>query len=418
VKTGVAFNVRTVLLALVCLLFLWSGGRRVWESVAVHHYWAWDFDLRRNEIACAHEGIDPFDVWERKVENARFCGFARPDKPIERSAEGSLYGDKLPVHAYPAWHMALFWWYGFLPKWGCAALMGALYLCCLVGIIRWCAARLADTPGDGLENALFLGAMFLHPLGGICWTMNYGLLLLASILLLCAALDRGRETLAGVFYSIAMIKPQAGLLLAVPLLIGRKFRALAVAAGICVLETLFASWKLGKTPWELLLQIQRIGAPYEKGIFAELAGLAVGDAGPLAAMAAFAGAVAVGCWWVRKAPEAWIRFVPALAAVPFWTYSQSHDWLVTIPCGVCLLLVRDERPRFHSACVLLLAAWGLLAFAGTQLWFLPLHQTLQTFLHLLLLLAGCIAGRALAVRTLRKEGGLTPATEVVGCGRP
>lgn len=336
-KPDMPGRIRMALLAVVCILFLWSGGKRVWESVAVYRYWAWDFDLRRNEIACAHEGTDPFDVWERIVESDHFCGFTRPDKHIER-VEGKLYGDKLPVHAYPAWHMALFWWYGWVPKWVCASVMGGLYALCLLLVVRWCAARLAGSPGNGPENALFLLAAFLYPLGGICWTMNYGVLLLACILLMCSALDRGRDALAGVVYSVAMVKPQVGLLLAVPLLVGRKFKTLAVAAVICVAETLFVAWKLGKPPWKLLMQIPAIGAPYEKGIFAEVAGKAVGGAaGPLAAMAVFAGLAAVGCWMVRKAPETWVRFVPALAVVPFWTYSQYHDWLATLPCCVCLL---------------------------------------------------------------------------------
>ena len=387
-KPDTLAKLRMALLAVVCLLFAWSGGKRVWNSIAVYHYWAWDFDLRRNEIACAHTGTDPFDVWERKVETDRFCGFTRPDMPIERPAEGRLYGDKLPVHAYPPWHTALCWWYGFVPKWVCASLMGLLYAFSLVWIVRWIAARLRTAdPRDVPENALFLLAAFLHPFGGICWTMNYGLLLLSCILLMASALDRGRDVLAGVLYSVVMVKPQVGLLMALPLLVGRKFKTLAVAAAVCIAETLFASWKLGKPPWELLMQIPAIGAPYGKGIFAEVAGKVLGAAGPLAAMAAFAGVAAAGCWLVRKAPETWMRFVPALAVVPVWTYSQYHDWLVTVPCFVCFLLRRSARPRLYTASVFLLALWGVLTFSSTQLVFIPLHQTLLTALHVLLLSA-------------------------------
>lgn len=390
-ETDTLARVRMALLAAVCVLLLWCGGKRVWESVAVYRYWAWDFDLRRNEIACAHEGIDPFDVWERTVESERFCGFTRPDKPTER-VDGKLYGDKRPVHAYPAWHMALFWWYGWVPKWVCASVMGLLYALCLLWVVRWMAERLRPAPpGSGPENALFLLAMSLYSLGGICWTMNYGVLLLACVLLMAEALDRGRDALAGVLYSIAMVKPQVGLLLAVPLLVGRKFKTLAVAAAICVAETLFSAWKLGKPPWELLLQIPQIGAPYEKGAFAVASARLVGPVSAPLVMVAFAGLAVAGCWLFRKAPNAWVRFLPALAAAPFWTYSQYHDWLAALPCCVCLLLHRERHPRLYGTCVLLAAAWGLVSFSFAQQWYFPTQPALAALLHLAVLAVCCFA---------------------------
>ena len=379
-----AAKVRMAMLAAVCGLFVWSGFWLLRECLVRYHLWGFDLGFRHSEIACAHEGIDPFDIWNRTVVSDRFRGWNRPDKPAE-PPDG-----RLKVHAYPAWHMAPCWWYGSVPWWLCASLMGLLYACSLVWSARWCVLRLAAAPGHPAENALFLLALYLHPLGGICLTMNYGLLLLGTILLMGEALDRGRDALAGVLYSVVLFKPQIGLLLALPLLVGRRFKTLAVTASVCLAETLFASWKLGKPPWELLLQIPAIGAPYAKGFYAEMAGLVAGNAGPLVAMAAFAALASAGCWLVRKAPAAWMRFVPALAVAPFWTYSQPHDWLVTLPCSMGLLLHRDRHPRLYGGLVFLVAAWGAMLFASAMHRYFPFQKTLLGVSHLAILLACCV----------------------------
>ena len=85
--------------------------------------WRCDLFYRYHEIVCMHEGIDPFDIFERKITSKKYIGYERPDKPNE-----PVNGRRI-VHAYPAWHAALFWWYGYVHKWACLAVMASLYFC-------------------------------------------------------------------------------------------------------------------------------------------------------------------------------------------------------------------------------------------------------------------------------------------------
>ena len=80
-------------------------------------HWPYDMSLRVNEILCIHDGIDPFDVFERKITTEKYSGFHRPDMPREPH-EGKKY-----VHAYTAWHTTVFWWFGFVPEHICIIIL-------------------------------------------------------------------------------------------------------------------------------------------------------------------------------------------------------------------------------------------------------------------------------------------------------
>lgn len=376
---------RIIVLAILCAMLAYVGINRVWESIVVYEYWAWDFNLRRNEIACAHDGIDPLDIFDRKITSEKYCGFFRPDKPLE-SNNGRKY-----VHSYPAWHTALFWWYGFVSQRACTAIMMSLYVCALIWTCIWTKKRLfkSDTK-DYIVNILFILTMTLYSLGGICWTMNYGLLLLGCILLLYTALEYKQDILAGILYSLIMIKPQIGILLFFPLFFNRKYKTIAAAVIICVLETLFTSFKLGKSPFALILQIPQIGAPFSKGIFADKIICVIGPLGQYVYMSFFILLTIVGCFLVRNAKEAWVRFLPALAFVPFWTYSQYHDWLVTLPCYIYILNSKNKYPRLYDFCFFCAILWGIVTFAYAMQWYSLGRQGISVLLHLAILFSCCL----------------------------
>ena len=138
-------------------------------------------------------------------------------------------------------------------------------MCC-----KWFSMNLPQTDAlDYATSIFFLLTMFLDPLSGLVNSMNYGLVILGWTLLLYFALDSNHNILAGVIYSFIMIKPQIGILLFFPLLFNRKYKTIAFAVAICLIETCFTSCMLHKSPVELILQIPKIGAPFDKVFLAE-----------------------------------------------------------------------------------------------------------------------------------------------------
>lgn len=345
---------------------------------------AHDLSLRHNEITCMHKGIDPFDIFERKIESEEFCGTHRPDMPDEP------FNGRKVVHTYPAWHMAVFWWFGYIPKGVCYAVMAGLFLCCLVWACVWTSKKMRETDlPNRILDILFILAMMLYPISGNCWNLNYGLFLLGCSLLLYDAIERKHVILAGVIYSLIMIKPQIGIVFLIPLFFSKQYKIIAIAGAICIAETLFTAWQINKSPIELILQIPQIGAPYHKGFFASIAVKIFGAAGGYLSMGFFLALIAAGCFLVRNADEVWVRFLPAVAFVPFWTYSWHYDWCILLPCFIYLLNDKQKYPRIFDLCLLLAALWEISIFIYEKQWYILGDHRPSTPLFLLLLSSIC-----------------------------
>lgn len=78
-----------------------------------------------------------------------------------------------------------------------------------------------------------------------------------------------------------------------------------------------SAYKLDKSPIELILKIPKIGAPFPKGFFTETTVKVVGPTGQYIITVAFMGMATVGCYLAQNAKELWMRFLPALALIPF-----------------------------------------------------------------------------------------------------
>lgn len=371
--------IRIVLLAVAFILL------SIYSIIHARHMsetegWAIDCILRHNEVSCIHTGVDPFDIFERKIESDEFYGYRRPDKPNEPGN-----GRKL-VHSYPPWHMALFWWYGYVSTNVCIAIMIGVYACSLVWICIWTSKRIhAPDRIHYVQNVLFLLVMTIFLFSNICWTLNYGVLLLGCSLLLYTAIECKQDIFAGIMFSFIMIKPQVGVLFVFPLLFGKRFKVIVIAGVICVLETLFISWQLNKSPIELILQIPQISAPFHKGFFANFAIKVFGSYGQYISMGVFAAIVFAGCFLVRNAEDIWVRFLPTVAFVPFWTYSQNHDWLVALPCYLYILKNEYNYPRLFNLCFCLVLLWPLSIISYDMGWSICGEHRLSTPILLLIL---------------------------------
>jgi len=349
-----------IVLMAVCILLLGidltNFARRTWKE-----RFAYDLTLRHNEIECIRTGVDPFDIFERTISSKEYRGIFRPDKPEEPQ------DDRKIVHSYPAWHMAFFWWNNFVSRNICIVIMLFVNICSLVWVCRWLAKKYQRSDTVHLvQDILFLLVMMLFPFFFVFEALNYGLLLTGCLLLLFLALQSKYEILAGIAYAFIMIKPQIGVVLLLPLFLNKWYKTIAVAAAICVAGTLFTAGELNKSPLELILQIPSIGAPFYKGFFSSLAIMTFGDAGEFVSMGVFILIAAAGCYFVRNAEEIWMRFLPALAIIPFWTYSLQYDWFIVLPCYLYLLNSKDKHPKLYSLSMDLAILWILTYLAIRQ----------------------------------------------------
>ena len=363
-----------LVLLTVCFLFV------AYESVFSHTHWnqyPGDLTFRYNEILCAHGGVDPFDIFERKVVSDEFCGIRRPDMPLEPT------NGRKEVHTYPATQMALFWWYGYFSLRVVTIIINLLNLCVLAWVFLWTSKhyRRSDTISL-VQDILFILCLLLFPFSIICETLNYGLLLLGAMLFLYTLLQTKHDILAGVVYAFIMIKPQIGIVLFLPLFFGKWYRTIAVAGAICIAETLFIAWKLDKSPIEIILQIPQMGAPFYKGVITNATVMLIGPIGQYLVMGVFFLIAMVGCFLVRNAEDVWVRFIPALAIIPFWTYSSKHDWLILLPLFLFILNNKQNYPRIYDVCSWLVILWCISFFAPSHGMFLWAHNKLDTAFYL------------------------------------
>ncbi len=330
-----------------------------------------DLNVRWNESRCAHEGVNPFKVFNREIEHERYKGIARPDMPKDETP------GKARVHAYPPWHVVYTWFYGELSFGYVAAIMYFIY-----GISAFFVVRRLDLLVSGDNKFLFWGiiaALAAAPLVSALYVGNYGLLLGALLMLFIIAEEKGHQIIVGLLWALIMSKPQVGVLLVFPLLFRKRYIAIGVAVSVCVLSTFWLANVYGESALSLILQIPKIGAPFvaEAGrgpywlrFLPEWCALPVKNSIMLASI--------VGCGWLswrfRNAKEWFVRYAPYAFFFPLWTYSQSHDRLAAFPFIALLALVLIDMLRNGScrkivaamliamACEMFFSAtWGILA---------------------------------------------------------
>ena len=375
-----------LLICLVAALAL-LGAYVAWRADAAPVFC--DFDLRYNEMLCSHQGVDPYDVWERKTTvGGMFQGFWRPDMPRtggDETRPGVMY-----VHSYPAWHTTYFWWYAWLPRSACHFLMlllsAASYAAAFAYLYRNCLPE--ALPRAGRAMVVSLAFLACAPSAGFQIRMiNYGAMLLLLFLLAVECLRRGHDVACGACLAVMMVKPQVAIPFFWPLLIARRYRAVLAAVAICSLATLWPSFVYGRSPVELLLELTKFGAPYValyKGPLFRLSRLVFGhDLAMFGQMAAGFAACGALSWLVRGSKSWLVRFLPAMAVFPLWTYSWSHDLVMHLCCysaiaSLAVFCIRHESLRRHGLALgALFAAAVLSALVQTAYEALYCHGLLE-----------------------------------------
>ena len=279
-----------------------------------------DMELRYNEIRCIRAGINPFDIWNGTASSPDFCRFDA--KPLTGA----------PVHTYPPWEYTLAMPLTFLSQRGAGAAMECLILLFAVLVAAWCFRRgRADT--GSWRGGLFCAAAALLtglPLHEEFRSQNYYLLCTAATLGLASSLNRGRQVLGGVCWALMMVKPQYGVLFAIPILWRRQFTTLAVAVALCLALAVPPALMTHTPLPDIILQAGRAGSAYfiRSGLIPAMAFQPINARFPgfPAVLSAILG-IGFCLWltWQMRRRRDWFEFLlPTVFCTTIWTYCLMY----------------------------------------------------------------------------------------------
>ena len=335
------------------------------------HY---DFSLRMNELACVRQRVNPYDVWQGAVDLPPYYPNTHVGEPPA--------GCTRQVNAYAPWAYVAMLPISLLPEgWDWAA------YCILMGLsfalLLWLPTRM-ETAEPFLQAALPLLAVS-YPIWSNTAVGNFALIVLAASVAMAWALDRGHDALAGLCWSVALLKPQIGLAFAIPLLLRRKWTAISVAGGLCLLLSLVAAVICRSSVVGMLLQGPAANTSFFLGCGTWpyfLCSEATRGCDILAGLVVGALVCAAMTWRMRKERDWFVFLMPAAITSCCWTYTQAYShamgWFVAF--SLVRALLRAPSSRFLwclaglaglSLSRAFLAAHGLCAFVG---WPFPLSE--------------------------------------------
>ena len=358
-----------------------------------------DLWLRHNEICCSHEGVNPFDIWNRAVVHPVYKGHEHPPYPDDNALA------KLTVHAYPPWHTAFMWWMGDISYPRAVSALFFAFGVAACGLFVFIKRMQPQEWGARFFYWSLCVGMMITPLYFCLIYGNYGLIITALMIVLFASMERqgiGWDCLGGVALALMMVKPQMGALFAIPVLFSRRLVLLGVSVLICLGATAWTAMVYQQSLVDLLLQVPQIGEPWVHPRFWP----------PLKVchypiliqrIEMFLSIVlcCVGCYWTRGIKEKWIASVPAVLLFPVWTYSNIYDhiggvfvWILVASLLTGTIGTVNVRLKHRMTCVLLCVvllsiAKSLLVGFGNSLSQPVLFQVKQISLYLLIIWCCC-----------------------------
>ena len=287
-------------------------------------------------------------------------------------------------------------------------------------LLLWLPWRTATE--DPFLQVVIPALIVAYPIWSNTAVGNFALIVLSASVAMAWALNRGHDVLGGVCWAIVMLKPQIGLVFAIPLLTRRKWTVLFVAGGLCFLLSLAAAVICRASVVDMLLQGPAANTSFFFGCGTWpyfLCSEATRGRDILAGLAVGALVCAAMTWWMRKERDWFVFLMPAAITSCSWTYTQAYShamgWFVAF--ALVRALLRAPSSRFLwclaglagiSLSRAFLAAHGLCAFVG---WPFPLTEyafrcvdSLNSMLSLAL--AAVLCG-ALGLRPLSAKGSAT-----------
>ena len=286
------------------------------------------------------------------------------------------------MNAYAPWAYVVMLPLSFLSEEGAWAaycvLMGLAF-----ALLLWLPRRTATE--DPFLQAVIPALIVAYPIWSNTAVGNFALIVLSASVAMAWALNRGHDALAGVSWAVVMLKPQIGLVFAIPLLMRRKWTVLFVAGGLCLLLSLAAAAICRTSVVDMLLQGPAANTSFFFGCGTWprfLCGAIPSDGDILAGLAVGALVCTALTWRIRKERDWFVFLMPAAITSCCWTYTQAYShamgWFVAFVLVRTLLRAPSSRPLWCLAALsglslsrAFLAAHGLCAFVG---WPFPLSD--------------------------------------------
>lgn len=360
-----------------------------------------DFTLRMNELACVRQRVNPYAVWNCDVSLKPFYPNTWKGEPPEGCTE--------VVNAYAPWEYVYMYPLSVLPE-SCAWFSYCVMMFVACSFLVWFGLRTGSSLSvDGSVRFLVMSvpALAISYLLWSNWSVgNFMPFVLAATALMIVCLNRGRDVWAGVFWALAMVKPQIAILLSVPMVFWGKWRTCFVAAGVCLILTFVMSWVLKTPVVDLLVQGPAANTSFFFGCGTWPMFLCghFGSVNVDIVIAAFLGGVVCFAmtWIVREEKDWTVRLFPAALCSCCWTYTQAYSHAMAYFFVLVLIMKLATRPTSRLLwCLLALAllivprlylAWhGLFAYFG---WAFPLsdytHRCLDSLNSTMTLGLGCV----------------------------
>jgi len=293
-----------------------------------------DFSLRMYEVKCVLEHVDPFDVWSGRVHHPPYCSLG--------AAPNAGTGEIHAVNAYPPWAYTFALPLALLP----VSVSGCLYFVFMLLsllLLFLCAYERGLARFGSREKAVWAGAiplfLLLPSIGSNFQSFNYPYLVLLATLGMVWCLERKHDVWGGVFWAIAMVKPQLAIIYAIPLLLRRRYKTCFVAAGLCVLASIPPAILVGRSPVVMMVESIKGSSAFFLGCgtFPYVISQWVGSG--LDAVCGIAVGAAV-CLWilVRHARnDGWfVQLAVAAAVSTLWSYSQLYNNVLMWPLFVLM----------------------------------------------------------------------------------
>jgi hypothetical protein len=193
-----------------------------------------DFKYRMAEVDCIAHGVDPFKVWNEEVVFKPYYS----NNPARRDIPE---GCTEMISVYAPWEYTLmfpFRMFGVEAAWWIFSAVCFLLIFSVVAIV----GRESVKGGFDGEKPLLLALLPMMAVSYPVWSNfqvgNHMAIALAGAVFMGVCLNSGRNAAAGICWMLVMIKPQIGLIFAVPLLLRMRVLTGFVAAGLCILLSL------------------------------------------------------------------------------------------------------------------------------------------------------------------------------------
>lgn len=308
-----------------------------------------DFGWRYNEIDCVLSGINPYDIADGSVDSDEFRSWI-PE--VARSQSG-----KRSVGGYPPWEYAVFAPFAIIPMRLSFILYTTLEISALV-LCGYFSYKFAVRSGlDGIDARLagFAPTLLAWNIATCLRVGNFGIFLGFAVFALAEFLNRRRDILAGACLALLFVKPHLTLFFTIPILMGRRFKTILIAASLCMLLSVPTSLAVRHSPISLTLDVflRHASQPFRRIAFLpEHVGASILE--QLTPQGFIVCSLIVSLFWIFRishrihasSSDWYIRLAPCAIIAPLWAYSQPHDTNIhLLPMSIAVTgFLRLTRP--------------------------------------------------------------------------